>query len=126
MFKRRQALVRAVSRAASSLYDPEAAEYAKLRDAAAAERRAIGLREEKPAYYIRQYPICPAKAYRYHPDASVRELAKAQAAESHAVHGCCKGRAKTSLSQFCKNDTTLYLSLKKAEAQRTNAKMKGN
>ncbi len=124
MFKRRQALVRAVSKAASSLYDPEAAEYAKLRDAAAAERRAIGLREERPAYFIRKYPICPAKMFRHHPDPALRELAAAQAAENHAAHGCCQGRAKTTLSQFVKNDTTLYLSLKKAEAQRTNAKMK--
>jgi hypothetical protein len=107
----------------SPLYDPEAAEYGKIRDAASAERRAIGLREERPAYYIRQYPICPAKMFRHHPDASVRELAKAQAADSHMVHGCCKGRAKTTLSQFVKNDTTLYLSLKKAEAERTKIKM---
>lgn len=107
----------------SPLYDPEAAEYGKMRDAAAAARLAIGLREERPAYYIRKYPICPAKIFRHHPDPAVRALAKAQAHEAHAVNGPCKGRAKTTLSMYCKNDTTLYLSVKKAEAERTKIKM---
>jgi hypothetical protein len=111
------------SRKDAPLYDPEAAELGKARDAAAAERHAVGLREERPAYYIRRYPICPAKMFAHHPDPALRALAKAQAHEAHSYGGPCNGKAKTTLSMFVKNDTTLYLATKRKEAERTKIKM---
>jgi hypothetical protein len=69
-------------------------------------------------------PVCPGKAYAKHPDAGIRELGKAQAAELHILndiiaHGtvhqgmcpgkACRNKVRLPMSLFAKNDHTMRI-----------------
>lgn len=69
--------------------------------------------------------LCMERAYRHHPDKSTRELGKLQATESHKLWGPCGPRPNFPLSQFAKNDTTLYLAIKMRQRQITERRMRG-
>lgn len=69
--------------------------------------------------------LCMERAYRHHPDKSVRELAKLQSRASHKLWGPCGPRPWFPLSMFAKNDTTLYLSIKMRQSKVTDRRMQG-